>query len=207
MKIGWACLLTAVIGDFAVPYLLALFYPGYSHTKQVMSLLGNPKSPVRSWYNLWLLLLGFFLLASLPAFVVTYWSESTGLTIAVLILTGLFAIGAGILSGLFSVNETRTEQNLASKVHGIGASLGFMALSFVPLLLSILSFRQGETGIGILSAVSFGLGIVFLLLFIMADKEKFKSTWIEKEGLWQRLSLLCMYLPFAAVSIQKLMEG
>ena len=82
-----------------------------------------------------------------------------------------------------------------------------MALSFVPLLLSILSFRQGETGIGILSAVSFGLGIVFFLLFIMADKEKFKSTWIEKEGLWQRLSLLYMYLPFAAVSIQKLMEG
>lgn len=207
IKAGWICLLIAVVGDFAVPYLLALFYRGYSHTKQVMSVLGNPKSPVCRWYNLWLILLGIWLLASFPTLINAYWAESAGLTITLLILIALFAVGAGILAGLFSVNETKEEQNFASKVHGIGASLGFMALTFAPLVLSILSFRQTDTGIGVLSAVSFGLGLVCFVLFVMADKKEFKSTWIENEGLWQRLSLLCMYLPFAAISIQGMIEG
>ena len=115
--------------------------------------------------------------------------------------------GAGIMSGLFSVNETKAEQNFAAKVHGIGASLGFMALAFAPLLLSILSFRQRENSIGVLSSVSFGLALVFFILFVMADKEEFQNTWIAKEGLWQRLTLLCMYLPFAAISIQSMIKG
>ena len=125
----------------------------------------------------------------------------------VLILIVLFAIGAGILSGLFSVNETKAEQTFASKVHGIGASLGFMALIFVPLFLSILSFFREENEIAILSAVSFGLALIFFVLFIMADKEEFKNTWIEKEGLWQRLTLMWMYLPFAAISIQGIIRN
>lgn len=207
IKAGWICLLVAVIGDFAVAYLLAPFYRGYSHTKQVMSVLGNPKSPVQRWYNLWLVILGICLFASFPALVDSYWTQSAGLTLVVLILIALFAIGAGILSGLFSVNETKAEQTFASKVHGIGVSLGFMALTFVPLFLSILSFFREENEIGILSAVSFGLALIFFVLFIMADKEEFKNTWIEKEGLWQRLTLMWMYLPFAAISIQGIIRN
>lgn len=207
IKVGWICLLVAVIGDFAVPYLLAPFYRGYSHTKQVMSVLGNPKSPVRRWYNLWLVALGLCLFASFPALMDSYWTESAGLTIVMFILIAFFAIGAGILSGLFSVNETKAKQTFAAKVHGMGASLGFMALAFAPLFLSILSFRQEENEIGILSMGSFVLAIVFFILFVMADKEEIQNTWIAKEGLWQRLTLLCMYLPFAAISIQRIAEG
>jgi len=40
----------------------------------------------------------------------------------------------------------------------------------------------------------------------MADKAEFKDTWIENEGLWQRLTLMCMYLPFVIVSIQELIK-
>ncbi len=41
----WYILLAALIGDFLVCYILALFYPKYSHTKQVMSVLGLSKLP------------------------------------------------------------------------------------------------------------------------------------------------------------------
>ena len=121
-------------------------------------------------------------------------------------LDAMFAVGAGILSGIFSVNEKKEDRNLASKIHGVASSLGFIALAFSPLFLSILSFGQHETILGILAAVCFALGLVCFVLFVMADKAKFKDTWIENEGLWQRLTLMCMYLPFVIVSIQELIK-
>lgn len=33
----------------------------------------------------------------------------------------------------------------------------------------------------------------------MADKPKFQETFIRLEGLWQRLSLLCLYVPIAMI--------
>lgn len=65
---------------------------------------------------------------------------------------------------------------------------------------------QHETILGILAAVCFALGLVCFVLFVMADKAEFKDTWIENEGLWQRLTLMCMYLPFVIVSIQELIK-
>lgn len=206
LEFGWICLLAAMAGDFAVPYVLAPFYHGYSHKKQVMSVLGNPKSSVRRWYNTWLILLGIGLLASFPALINVYLTKSIGLTITMLTLIAMFAVGAGILSGIFSVNEKKEDQNLASKIHGVASSLGFIALAFAPLFLSILSFWQHETILGILAAVCFALGLVCFVLFVMADKAEFKDTWIENEGLWQRLTLMCMYLPFVIVSIQELIK-
>ena len=99
-----------------------------------------------------------------------------------LILIALFAIGAGILSKIFSVNEKKEEQNSASKIHGTTSFLGFIALVFCTLL-SILSFEYHETSLGILAAACFGLGLVCFVLFVMADKAEFKNTWIENEGL------------------------
>ena len=46
------------------------------------------------------------------------------------------------------------------------------------------------------SAVSSVLAVMFLSFFIMCDKEKFKGTILTYEGLWERLSLLFMYMPF-----------
>ena len=50
------------------------------------------------------------------------------------------------------------------------------------------------------------LGVVvlaagFFTLFILADKPAFQGTAVAREGLWQRLSLLCMYLPVGALSL------
>ena len=94
LEFGWICLLAAMVGDFAVPYVLAPFYHGYSHKKQVMSVLGNPKSSVRRWYNTWLILLGIGLLASFPALINVYLTKSIGLTITMLTLIAMFAVGA-----------------------------------------------------------------------------------------------------------------
>ena len=47
----------------------------------------------------------------------------------------------------------------------------------------------------------FVLAAGFFTLFILADKPAFQGTAVAREGLWQRLSLLCMYLPVGALSL------
>ena len=58
VTIGWHTLLIALLGDMLVPFILAPFYQGYSHTKMTISALGNPQSPVRVVFNLWMLVEG-----------------------------------------------------------------------------------------------------------------------------------------------------
>ena len=53
---------------------------------------------------------------------------------------------------------------------------------------------------GIVSVASFVLALVFFSLFVMSDKPGFRNTFIDNEGLWQRLNLLFMYLPLAAAA-------
>ncbi len=44
------------------------------------------------------------------------------------------------------------------------------------------------------------------LFLLMSDKQEFKDTVIQNEGLWQRLNLAFMYMPLIVVSIKKLTE-
>ena len=103
----------------------------------------------------------------------------------------------------FSVNETKDVVTTASKIHGAGSAIGFMLFLFVPLLLAILSFKTNETWLGIISIICFVISLAFFVMFVMSDKPEFKSTFVQNEGLWQRLNLLFMYLPLIIVSIKK----
>lgn len=118
----------------------------------------------------------------------------------------IFAVGAGILSGVFSVNESKEIITVSSKIHGIGAALGFMALLFVPLFLSILTYKGNDKMAGILFIIIFVLACIFFAFFIMADKPQFHDTFIKNEGLWQRLTLLLMYFPLGYIAIGNLVR-
>ncbi len=197
-------LLIAVVGDFAAAYGLAPFYRGYSHRKSVMSVLGSPASPVRRVYNAWLVLLGVLLLVSCRLIYLKFLPVSKSLSAVAVILTAAFAIGACIVAGLFSVNERKEVVTTASKIHGAGAAVGFMLLLFAPLLLVILFFKGGDASGGIFSLVCFAAAFIFFALFVMADKKEFQSTIVAQEGLWQRLTLLMMYIPFAKIALSEL---
>ncbi len=131
--------------------------------------------------------------------------ESMIVAILQLISILTFAIGAGILSGLFSVNESKDVVTIASKIHGSGAAIGFMTLLFFPLLSAILAFEIGDIAFGIVCVVVFILAIVFFAFFIMGDKKEFKETVFVNEGLWERETLLCMYIPFVYHSMDKIL--
>ena len=108
------------------------------------------------------------------------------------------------MSGLFSVNESKDKVTFASKIHGAGSAFGFMALMFFPLLQGISAFKESDVIKGVFYILAFVLAVMFFSFFVMGDKEKFKGTIFTYEGLWERLSLLFMYMPFLYCAIKNI---
>ena len=204
MKYGWICILIAMIGDLLVSFVLSLFYGEYSNLKMSISALGNPSSPVRIPFNAWMLIEGILFLMALPAINKAFRPISGGITTTLLIFIACFAIGACIFTCFFSVNESKDVVTLASKIHGAGSVVGFMLFLFVPLLIGILYYKDRDRMMGTVSIVSFVVALIFFALFVMSDKQEFKNTIIDNEGLWQRLNLLFMYLPVTITAVIRL---
>ena len=197
---GWIFLLAAMAGDLLVSWFLSLFYAEYNSLKMSISALGNPSSPVRIPFNIWMLVEGILFLLALPAVDHFFRSISGGITSVLIALIAVFAVGACIFTCFFSVNESRDVVTVASKIHGAGSVTGFMLFLFVPLLVAMLYFKDHNNVMGTVSIASFVLALVFFTLFVMSDKPAFKNTIIDNEGLWQRLNLLFMYLPLAVTA-------
>ena len=198
---GWILILIAMTGDLLVSFFLSLFYGEYSNLKMSISALGNPSSPVRIPFNLWMLIEGILFLLALPAVNKVFRPMSGGITNALLIFIAFFAIGACIFTCFFSVNESKDIVTLASKIHGAGSVIGFMLFLFVPLLISILYYKNQNRLMGTISILSFVTALIFFVLFVMSDKQEFKNTIIDNEGLWQRLNMAFMYLPLAITAV------
>ena len=183
--------------DLVIPFLLAPTYPAYRHTRQVMSVLGNRSAPFHTVYTLWLLFLGTAILLACAQLCPLLWGRSGGLSLALAAILIIYALGGCILSGLFPVSETKAMETLSAKIHGFGSVLGFLALTFAPLVVALFCFKGRQTGLALCALTCFILALVFFVLFVMADKPRFAHTVIAWEGLWQRLTLLFMYLPLA----------
>ena len=205
IKFGCHSFFISVVGEMLIPIILAPFYKGYKTATMAISTLGNNNSPVRLPFNLWMLIAGALFLAATPAIYNAYYQISKSLSMVSVLFIGIFAVGACIFTCFFSVNETKDVVTTASKIHGAGSAIGFMLFLFVPLFLAILSFKSNDNSTGMISAVSFALALLFFVLFIMADKPQFQRTLVAKEGLWQRLNLLFMYLPLGYIAAKNIL--
>lgn len=203
IKYGWYTLFIAMVGDVLLSLVFPWFYTGYSSMKMSISALGNPQSPVRGMFNTWMLMEGLLFLLGIPALYKHYHSVSGALTYTMILFIVVFAVGACVLTCFFSVNESKDIVTTASKIHGMGSVLGFILFLFVPLLLAILSFKSKDIEIGIVSVICFFLVMIFFVLFVMSDKPEFTNTFINNEGLWERLNLFFMYAPLVAVSVSQ----
>lgn len=170
-QIFYILLLITIIGEFFLPWILKHFYKNYDSRKMVMSALGSPESPVRKIYNVWLVWLGIFLVV--VSFVLFSDIKKVSMVLAVLTAASVmvFAIGAGILSGIFSVNESKEVVTTASKIHGAGAAIGFMMLLFFPLLYGIVSFKTGDKVQGVVCISAFVMALVFLYSLLWEIKK------------------------------------
>lgn len=197
-------LVIATVGDLLIPLLLAPFCTGYNSSKMVMSLLGNKNSPVHILYNFWLVSAGILFLLSALNLYVLFAPTSKILAFCLSVSLAVYAVGACILSGLFSVGTTKELVTIPEKIHGYGSVIGFLFLLFAPLILSSVLFKTNDVMLAVIALLCFLLTVGSFVLFIMADKTRFLGTFIENEGLWQRLCLLFAYLPFTILSIKQL---
>ena len=126
--------------DLVIPFLLAPTCPGYRHTRQVMSVLGNRNAPFHTVYTLWLLFLGTVILLTCAQLCPLLWNRSGGLSLALAVILIIYALGGCILSGLFPVSETKAMETLSAKIHGFGSVFGFLALTFAPLVVALFYF-------------------------------------------------------------------
>ena len=204
-QLGWYALIIAMLGDILISLVLPRLYKGYDIKKMSISALGNPQSPVRTPFNIWMLIEGILFLIAVPALHKQYHDVSARLTYTLIIFVVIFAIGACIFTCFFSVNESKEIVTTASKIHGVGSVIGFMFFLFTPLLITILSFKNQESGVGIVSGICFAIAFVFFVLFVMSDKPEFSNTVINNEGLWERLNLVFMYAPLIMVSVGQIL--
>ena len=190
-----------LFADLIIPFLLAPTYKGYNHLTQVMSILGNSKAPLHLIYDIWLVVFGVAILISTLQLYPTIAQVSNPISIMLFSVIVIYALGGCILSGIFSVGETKSLETLSAKIHGYGSVIGFLLLTFAPLFVGLYFFKVSNGLLGILSLICFIFALGFFTLFVMADKPNYRGTIIAFEGLWQRLSLLSMYLPIAALCI------
>ena len=177
--------IAAVIIEFLLPWILKGFYPGYDSRKMamsvLMSVLGSHSSPVNSLYSAWLIFLGMIL--SLSSF--QYFSALSERTVLAVLTSGsifLFALGAGILAGIFKADADDKMGTLSSRIHGYSSAIGFMALLFFPLLRSAAMFEDRHFMLGASYLTAFLAALLFFILFIMSDKERYKGTGVDREG-------------------------
>lgn len=143
---------------------------------------------------------------ALPAINRSFRPISGGVTSALLVFIAIFATGACIFTCFFSVNESKDVVTLASKIHGIGSVIGFLLFLSVPLLVGILYYKDQNRIMRTVSVISFVIALVFFVLFVMSDKQEFKNTLLDHEGLWQRLNLVFMYAPLAITSVVRIVD-
>ncbi len=190
-----------LIGDLILPFLLAPTYQGYNHLTQVMSALGNSKAPLHMLYNIWLIVLGIIMLLCNFKLYPVIAEKSNSIAIMLFAIICIYAIGACILSGFFPVGEVKELKTISAKIHGYSSAIGFMLLIFAPLFTGLYFFKISNGFLGVLSLICFAFSLLFFAFFVMADKAAYQGSIIAFEGLWQRLSLLCMYLPIITLCI------
>ena len=193
-EILFLILLAAMAGDMVLPFLLKLFYVGYSHKRHVLSLLGCRQSPVKWVYNIWCILSGLVFCAAGYCFFAEYGS---GISVAIWVLLALYGFGCETLSGIFPIEENPSAVTLSGKIHGIGSAVGCSVFVFAPLFLGIEQLCSGNLILRSISIICFACALLFTVFFVLGEKNRFRNTVFGLAGLWQRLLLLACYLPLA----------
>ena len=132
--------------DLLIPCLLAPSFRGYDAWTQVMSVLGSQNAPMHKIYNTWLVLFGVVLAAGAVRVYPIVSAVSSPLSTLLAAVMGVYAVGGCILSGLFSVGESKNLATLGAKIHGWGAAIGFLCLVFAPLLIGMYFFKISSRG-------------------------------------------------------------
>jgi hypothetical protein len=192
--------LVAFVGDFAIPFVLAFFYPNYNHLKLVQSELGTKLSPVSIWMNLWWVFFGFLCILFSIGFAQAF-AASGGPVRVVATMIIIFGLGAGIGAGLFPQEPGGAETTVSGKLHGICAGIGELAIIIVPLLNLWVFSKVVHPALYWGSLVAFILSAFIFSLFLCGKNAPPRGV-LSYVGLWQRAYFLIVYLYLGTIAVE-----
>ena len=193
--------LVAFAGDYLIPFVLAPFYPEYSHMKQVQSELGTIESPVARWMNIWWIVFGLLSIWFGVGYALAFREGSAAGVAAGTLIAG-FGLGAGIGAGVCPQEPGGTEFTTRGKLHGIFAGLGEIAITFVPLLNLWLFSRIDEPLLWWASAAAFALIATTFGLFLAGKGGR--QGILSYVGFWQRAYFLILYVYLGLLAVRML---
>lgn len=202
--LSWVILMTCVIIVFILSCLVSLFYPGYNSNIQVMSSLSNTKNSAAKLYNILVITSGLLACTLAFNFYITFKLVSTPLSIIGALLIAVFGICTGIVGGIFNFNENNMFKDKSSLIHTVASAIGFTALTFNSLVISLIFFKLSNTLIGTICLTLFFTSLVLNTLVLFGLFHIFKTTNVNLSGMWQRLLIISLYTPLILITIDKL---
>lgn len=193
-KVALILSLVAMAADIVIPFLAARLVPGYSHKLQELSILGS-RSVRSGWlYSCWMLLLGIFMCFA-------GWVGYRPFSGVVGVLVCVFGVLACILSFFFRAAQGKEDRSVGARVHAIASAVGFIALLPADIVTAVSIVRAGLYVQGYICTALFVFSLMFFALYVISGKPYLKGTPLGLTGVWQRLWLICMYLPLAIVAV------
>lgn len=194
------CCFIACAGDFAVTFIIGLFYKNYDALNQSESYLGTADSPVAVYMNTWEVVLSILVVFYAYGLQRTLFKKGFWQHLAVWLIV-LYGLGEGIGSGLFPYEHAGSALALTGILHLLFSTIGVVAIavnSFV--LLKVFPKKVFPRLNAYIRFVAFS-ALAFIILFLLA-----KMQIIPLRGLWQRLFILDYYSLLIVVAVEMLLE-
>lgn len=202
--LSWVTLITCVIINFVITNLVSLFYPKYNSNIQVMSSLSSSKNSAGRLYNILVIISGLLACILSFNFYITYRLISAPLSFIGASLIATFGVFTGIIGGMFNFNEQKIFSDRFSLIHTVSSAIGFTALTFNSLVTSLIFFKLSNTLIATICFILFFTSLLLNTLVSFGLFHIFKTTNVNLSGMWQRLLIISLYIPFILITIDKI---
>lgn len=206
-RYGFYFLILAVISELALPFVLGHYVKGYSQTEMLISSFGETGMRTKTAFRVWEIVNGVLFILAAPAFYHHFVDTNPNVALILALFIVAFGIGDCIITGLVSRAKNSEEVGFASLLHNYASGAGFVALLLGTLLLIWLYYQEHNQVMVIAMLIIFLLAGVFMLLFAMPKIPIIKAFQVSHRGLWQRLNLLFLYLPYVLVSVSAIAKG
>lgn len=205
-KLSPLFLIFAVVGDFSLPYFLGRFYPEFDQMTMIISQLGEPTSPVQSYFNNGSVVTGtLFVLSSFGVYAF-FQSESKRLAQVLAGAIALYGFGDCILTGLVHISESANFFSPAYFLHAAFSGISMVAMMFVPLSLAYQASLNHQKAVSLFYTICLIGSILALILFAAYYLPMIGRLLSATRGFWQRLSLFFLYLPALSIAFRQLVK-
>lgn len=202
-KYGFYLMILAILSESLVPFILATHYSHYNQLTMLISDFGEKTSPVQPYFKTWQLIDGLLIWSTIPSFYTRFKGTSKKLAQLLSLSLGIYGLGDCIFSAFFD-RTLVSGFSLEETIHDYGSGVAFVALLIGTFILIKLYALESNTSLVKLFIGLFILSTFFMILYAAPRIPIIKTFNIPYRGLWQRLNLLFLYLPFLIVSIKNL---